>query len=279
MKHFKPYFLNIKGNLIEINKPWVMGILNVTPDSFFDGGNYNSKDNALKQCEKMLNDGANIIDIGGQSTRQNAELIGEEEELKRVIPIIENIVKAFPSALISIDTFYSKVAIESINAGASIVNDVSAAEEDSLMIDAVAKLNVPYIAMHRQGNSKTMQLNPTYQNVTIDIIKYLAAKKQVCTEKGIKDVILDVGFGFGKTLEHNFQLLSNLQLFHTLECPIVVGVSRKGMIYKTLNTTPENALTGTITANTIALMKGAHIIRVHDVKEAVETCKIVEQIE
>ncbi len=278
MKHFKPYFLNIKGNLIEINKPWVMGILNVTPDSFFDGGSFNTIDNALKQCEKMLNEGTNIIDIGGQSTRPNAERIGEEEELKRVLPIIENIVKAFPSALLSIDTFYSKIAIEAINAGASLVNDVSAGEEDSLMIDAVAKLNVPYIAMHRQGNSQTMQINPTYLNVTTDIIQYLAIKKQECTEKGIKDLILDVGFGFGKTTTHNFELLSHLQLFHTLECPILVGISRKGMIYKTLNTTAENALTGTIAANTIALLKGAHIIRVHDVKEAVEMCKIVEQV-
>ncbi len=278
MNNFKPYFLNIKGNLIEINKPWVMGILNVTPDSFFDGGHYTSNELALKHCEKMLNEGAHIIDIGGQSTRPNSDLITEEEELKRVIPVIELILKEFPNTLLSIDTFYAKVAQEAIDAGASIVNDISAGENDNLMLATLAKLKVPYIAMHKQGTSKTMQINPEYDDVTADVMRYLAHKKEECTLLGIKDVIIDLGFGFGKTIAHNFQLLKYLQVFESLNCPILVGISRKGMIYKTLNTDAKNALTGTIAANTIALMKGAQIIRVHDVKEVVETIKIVEQL-
>jgi dihydropteroate synthase len=278
MNIFKPYFLNIKGNLMEINTPWVMGILNTTPDSFYDGGKHNDLFNALKKCEEMLYDSAKIIDIGGQSSKPGAESISIEEELKRTIPLIEAIMKRFPNAILSIDTFQSKVAEYALMAGASIVNDISAGDDDANMIEVVKNHQAVYIAMHKKGLPQNMQLNPQYQNVCQEVFSYLFAKKKVLGDNGIRDIILDVGFGFGKTIQHNYQLLNNLTYFRELDCPILVGLSRKSMIYKVLKTDAKNALNGTSVLNTIALMQGAHILRVHDVKEALETIELVNEL-
>ncbi|MDP2175028.1 MAG: dihydropteroate synthase [Bacteroidota bacterium] len=263
---------------MEINTPWVMGILNTTPDSFYDGGKHIDFFNALQKCEEMLNDGAKIIDIGGQSSKPGAQYISIEEELNRTIPLIEEIMNRFPNAIISIDTFQSKVAEYALMAGASVVNDISAGDDDISIFDVVEKYQAVYIAMHKKGNPQNMQLNPQYQNVSQEVFSYLLAKKKVLIEKGINDIILDVGFGFGKTIQHNYQLLNNLTYFRELDCPILVGLSRKSMIYKVLNTDAKNALNGTSVLNTIALMQGAHILRVHDVKEAFETIKLVNEL-
>lgn len=278
MNIFKPYFLNIKGNLVEINTPWVMGILNTTTDSFYDGGKHIDFFNALQKCEEMLNDGAKIIDIGGQSSKPGAEYISIDEELNRTIPLIEEIMNRFPNAIISIDTFQSKVAEYALMAGASVVNDISAGDDDISIFDVVEKYQAVYIAMHKNGNPQNMQLNPQYDNVCQEVFSYLLAKKKVLIEKGINDIILDVGFGFGKTIQHNYQLLNNLTYFRELDCPILVGLSRKSMIYKVLNTNAKNALNGTSVLNTIALMQGAHILRVHDVREALETIELVNEL-
>ncbi len=253
----------------------IMGILNVTPDSFFDGGKYSLLDAQLAQVEKMLNDGADFIDVGGYSTRPGADTIHEEDELNRVIPVIEKIAKQFPDAIISIDTFRARVAEEAIKSGAAIINDVTAGEGDELMFEMVAKLQVPYIIMHKQGTFKDMQVEPQYEDVVKEVIQYLSFKIEKLTELGIQDIIVDPGFGFGKTLEHNFQLLKHLNLLRILGKPILAGISRKSMINKLLKTKPENALTGTIVTNTLALQGGASILRVHDVKEAVETLKVI----
>lgn len=271
------FSINCKGKLVDLTKPNVMGILNVTPDSFFDGGNFNQLDSALFQIEKMLEDGATFIDIGGQSTRPGAEMISESEELKRVIPIIEISLKKFPEILISVDTFRSVVAQNSIESGACMVNDISGGNLDANMFETIAKLRCPYILMHIQGTPQNMQENPTYNNVTLDIIKELSEKIFQLRALKVNDIIIDPGFGFGKTLEQNFQLLRELDLFEkVLQVPVLAGLSRKSMIWKTLNSNAENALTGTITANTLALIKGAKILRVHDVTEAVECIKIYE---
>lgn len=271
------FSINCKGKLVDLTKPNVMGILNVTPDSFFDGGNFNQLDSALFQIEKMLEDGATFIDIGGQSTRPDAEMISESEELKRVIPIIEISLKKFPEILISVDTFRSVVAQNSIESGACMVNDISGGNLDANMFETIAKLRCPYILMHIQGTPQNMQENPTYNNVTLDIIKELSEKIFQLRALKVNDIIIDPGFGFGKTLEQNFQLLRELDLFEkVLQVPVLAGLSRKSMIWKTLNSNAENALTGTITANTLALIKGAKILRVHDVTEAVECIKIYE---
>jgi len=255
-----------------------MGILNATIDSFYDGGRYTTIDNALIQVEKMLNDGADIIDVGGQSTRPGAEEIPEAQEIKSTSEIILAISKRFPNALISIDTYRQAVAKSAVESGANIINDVSAGENDVKMLPYAAETKLPFIAMHKQGDSITMQMNPYYDNVCSDVLAYFVKKKNELLSLGINDIIIDVGFGFGKTIEHNYELLKNLSLFHALRCPILVGVSRKGMIWKALGTNPENALTGTITAHTIALLQGAHILRVHDVKEAKEAIKIVSML-
>lgn len=271
------FSINCKGKLVDLTKPNVMGILNVTPDSFFDGGNFNQLDSALFQIEKMLEDGATFIDIGGQSTRPGAEMISESEELKRVIPIIEISLKKFPEILISVDTFRSVVAQNSIESGACMVNDISGGNLDANMFETIAKLRCPYILMHIQGTPQNMQENPTYNNVTLDIIKELSEKIFQLRALKVNDIIIDPGFGFGKTLEQNFQLLRELDLFEkVLQVPVLAGLSRKSMIWKTLNSNAENALTGTITASTLALIKGAKILRVHDVTEAVECIKIYE---
>lgn len=273
--NFKPYSLNINKNLYTIHVPKVMGILNVTEDSFFDGGKFNVIDEGLRQVEKMLNEGADMIDIGGQSTRPGADEVPEATEIKNTTEIIQAIGKRFPNTLISIDTYRYSVAKNAVECGANIINDISAGENDARMLPYVAETNLPFIAMHKQGDSKTMQLNPEYKNVSADVFTYFTKKKNDLNAIGINDVIIDVGFGFGKTLYHNYELLKHLSIFHSLNCPILVGVSRKGMIWKVLETNPQNALAGTIAANTIALIQGAHILRVHDVKEARDAIKIV----
>lgn len=274
-------YINCKGKLVNLENPKVMGILNITNDSFFDGGKYSSIDNALFQAEKMLTEGATFIDIGAQSTRPGADMIGQEAELKAAIPVIEKLVEKFPEIIISTDTFRAEVAKQAIAAGAAIINDVSGGEDDPKMFETVVNLKVPYILMHKQGDYKTMHHNPTYQNVVTDVMNYFIPKVEYLKHNGVADVILDLGFGFGKNLEHNYELLSKMDRFKIFELPILVGVSRKKMIQNVIEAdalNALNALNGTTVVNTIALMKGANILRVHDVKEAVEAVKIFEML-
>lgn len=270
--------INCRGNLIDLSIPKVMGIINVTPDSFYDGGKTFSEKDILKQAEKMLSEGATFLDVGGYSTRPGADEISEKEEIRRVVTAIENILKKFPEALISVDTFRSEVAKKAIEAGAAIINDVSGGNLDSEMYKTVASLKVPYISMHMRGTPKTMAKRTDYQNVTVEVLKDLAEKIALARAAGINDIISDPGFGFAKTREQSFQLLNNLELFKNLNVPILVGVSRKSFIYKTLDISVESALNGTTSLNTIALLKGASILRVHDVKEAMECVKLFENL-
>ena len=266
--------INIKGKLMDFSSPKIMGILNITPDSFYDGGMFDSNKKILKQVEKMLEDGADIIDIGGCSSKPGSKKVITDDEIKRVIPTIELIKSKFNEAIISVDTFRSEVAKKAVNSGASIVNDISAGELDPNMFNSVAELGIPYIMMHMQGSPQTMQNKPKYNNVVNDIITNLSKKIFRARELGIIDIVVDPGFGFGKTLEHNYQILNDLSFFKELDCPILVGISRKSMIYKILNNDPKNALNGTTCLNTVALSKGANILRVHDVKEAKEIIKL-----
>tara|TARA_R110002073_G_scaffold145532_3_gene297676 strand:+ start:5400 stop:6221 length:822 start_codon:yes stop_codon:yes gene_type:complete len=270
--------INCKGNLIDLSVPKVMGILNITPDSFYDGGKYKSENDILNQAEKMLTDGATFIDVGAYSSRPGAEHVSEDEELQRMVPVIELLIKQFPKILISVDTFRSEIAKETITAGAAIVNDISGGNMDTQMFETVAKLQVPYILMHMQGTPQIMQENPSYKNVTIELIKFFSEKIHQLNLLKLNDVIIDVGFGFGKTNEHNFQLLKELRYFKSLQVPMLAGISRKSMLYKTLGSTAQEALNATTSANTIALLNGANILRVHDVKEAMESIKIVQQV-
>ena len=266
--------LNCRGNLIDLSVPKVMGIINVTPDSFYDGGKTFSEKEILKQAERMLSEGATFLDVGGYSTRPGAEEISETEEIRRAVEAVECILKRFPEALISVDTFRNEIAKKAVEAGAAMVNDVSGGTLDAEMYNIVAKLKVPYILMHMRGTPKTMAKLTDYKNVTIEVLKDLAEKIALARAVGINDIVADPGFGFAKTREQSFQLLNNLELFQNLDVPILVGVSRKSFIYKTLETSAENALNGTTSLNTIALLKGASILRVHDVKEAVECVKL-----
>ena len=270
--------ITFKVNGINLDEPIVMGILNVTPDSFFDGRNDLTEEDIIRKVNAMEYDGAKIIDIGGYSTRPGAEEVSEAEELKRVLPIVQLIRSNFKGMEISIDTFRSAVAEKCVKAGATIINDISGGSLDKKMFSCVADLKVPYILMHIQGNPKTMQENPSYNNVVKEVKQYFEEKINQLNQLGAKDIILDPGFGFGKTIEHNYELLNNLDQFKTFNLPILAGVSRKSMINKVLNTTPEEALNGTTTLNTIALTKGAKILRVHDVREARECVKLVEQL-
>lgn len=270
--------INCKGKLIDLSSPKVMGILNLTPDSFYDGGKYRNEKEVLLQVETMLNDGATFIDVGAYSSRPGAQHISEKEELQRSVPIVKKITHYFPEALLSIDTFRSVVAEACIKEGGAIINDISASEMDSEMMTTVARLQVPYIMMHMQGTPQSMQLKPVYNNVTQDVLQYFSEKIAHARSFGINDLIIDPGFGFGKTTQHNFQLLNNLELFKHLNLPILAGLSRKSMIYKTLKTDSHNALNGTTTLNTLALYKGASILRVHDVKEAVECVKLLNNL-
>lgn len=262
--------LNCKGKLLNLENPLVMGIINATPDSFYEGHLHQSHSEIIGLAEKMINDGASILDIGGQSTRPGSIRISESEETDRVIPVVEIIHNHFPDVIISIDTYFSKVAQSAVSAGASMVNDISSGSLDSNMIPVVATLNVPYVCMHMQGSPETMQKNPFYNNIIKELLEYFILKIEECKLAGIKDIIIDPGFGFGKTIEQNYLLLKELSTFNMLECPILAGLSRKGMIYKSLHTTPDFALNGTTTLNTLALNNGAQLLRVHDVKEAME---------
>ena len=270
--------INCKGTLLDLNSPKVIGILNITPDSFYDGGMYKDEITILNQTEKMLIDGATFIDVGACSSRPGAAEVSEEEELKRIVPVVELLIKKFPDIIISVDTFRSKVAEETINLGAALINDISGGNLDSKMYETVAKLKVPYILMHMAGTPKTMQNNPSYEDVTKDLIYFFSDKIDQLHRLNVSDIIIDVGFGFGKTIEHNFQLLRNMSLFQNLDKPILAGLSRKSMLYKTLDITSQEALNATTSANTIALLNGANILRVHDVKEAVEAVKLVNQL-
>ena len=271
--------LNCRGKILDLAAPNVMGILNVTPDSFYDGGNIKDTTDALRRCEMMLTEGATIIDIGGMSTKPAALGVHLEQELNRVIPVIEAIAKRFPEAVISIDTVKAKVAEEAVNAGAAMVNDVSAGEMDAAMFDAVAKLQVPYIMMHMQGTPATMQMDPQYGDVTQEVISYFIPKLNQLQKLGLNDILVDPGFGFGKTVEHNFTLLQQLDRLDILGVPKVIGLSRKSMICKVLKKNPADALNGTTALHSLALLKGANILRVHDVKEAVEVIKLMGQFE
>ena len=271
------FTLNCKGRLLTIDKPVVMGIINITPDSFYKSSRFTDIDSILRQAEQMLNDGATILDIGGQSTRPGSIKISEEDELQRVIEPVTKIAETFPEAYISIDSFYSQVAKQAVQAGASIVNDISGASMDDKMIETVSSLNVPYVLMHIKGTPQTMQQNTNYENVSKEVLDFFIFKKTVLQNAGIKDIIIDPGFGFGKSIEQNFVLLNNLSFFKMLDAPLLLGISRKSMIKKTLNITTEESLNGTTVLNTIGLMNGASILRVHDVKQAKETIELFLQ--
>ena len=259
-----------------IDRPIVMGIINTTPDSFYAGSRVNFLDQALSTAEKMIKEGATILDIGGQSTRPKSQQLPPAEELGRVIPAVEAIHKNFPDQILSIDTFYSSVAKEAIAAGAAIVNDVSAGVMDEELLPTVAALQVPYVLMHMLGKPQNMQQNPFYNNVTLEVFDFLQFRIAELVQLGIHDIIIDVGFGFGKTASHNFKLLRELSFFQQIHKPILVGLSRKATVYKTLGITSQEALNGTTAMNTMALLNGANILRVHDVKEAMQTIELAE---
>ena len=266
--------LNINGGVFDLSSPKIMGVLNVTPDSFYDGGVFSNEKKILAQVEKMILDGADIIDIGGFSSKPGAKTISLKEEEKRVIPIIKLINKTFNKIIISVDTFRSEIAEKSLNEGASIINDISGGDLDKNIYQISYKYKAPYIMMHMNGVPSNMQNNPKYENINHDIIKDFTSKIDSAEKKGVCDIIIDPGFGFGKTIQHNYQILNNLKLYSVLKKPILVGMSRKSMIYKLLKTDPSKALNGTTSLNTIALINGANILRVHDVKEAKEVIKL-----
>lgn len=270
--------INCKGTLIDLSTPKVMGILNITPDSFYDGGRYKNDASILNQVENMLSEGATFIDVGAYSSRPGANHVSEAEELKRIIPIVELLIKQFPSINLSIDTFRSNIAKECINAGAAIINDISGGKLDKKMLETVGKLGVPYVMMHMKGTPQNMQQNTAYNDLIKEIIYYFSERVAEARSHKINDIIIDPGFGFSKTLEQNYSLLNHLELLNMLEQPMLVGVSRKSMIYKLLDTNPNEALNGTTSLNTIALLKGAKILRVHDVNEAMECIKLTNQL-
>ena len=262
--------MNCKGQLIDLSIPKVMGILNVTPNSFFDGGKYKNEAEIISQVDKMLSEGATFIDIGAYSSKPSAEFVTEQEEIERIVPVIKLILKHFPETLLSIDTFRAAVAKASIESGAAIINDIAAGELDDKMFEVIAKYNVPYIMMHMRGNPQTMQSLTQYDDIVKEMLFYFSEKVKHARSLGINDLILDPGFGFAKTTDQNYEVLKKMELFNLLELPVLAGVSRKSMIYKTLGNTAQEALNGTTVINTIALTKGAKILRVHDVKEAME---------
>ncbi len=270
-------YINCKGHLIDLSTPKIMGILNVTPDSFYDGGKYKSDIEILKHVEKMLSEGATFIDVGAYSSRPNAEHISEKKELSRIIPIVQLLMQEFPDIFISIDTFRSRIAEECINAGASLINDISGGDLDQDMFKTIGKLQVPYILMHMVGTPQNMQKNVMYDDLLKDIILYFSKKIFKLRQLGVNDLIVDPGFGFSKTLDQNFELLEKMQLLSTLKLPVLAGLSRKSMLYKLLDIDADKALNATTAANLIALSKGAGILRVHDVNEAKETIMIYEK--
>lgn len=270
--------INCKGALIDLSRPKVMGILNCTPDSFFDGGKYKNEAELLNQAERMLAEGADFIDIGAYSSKPNADFVSEEEELGRLVPAVELVLKHFPQALISVDTFRANVAKAAVESGAAIINDISAGLLDEKMLETVGKLKVPYIMMHMRGTPQTMVKLTQYDDIVKDMLFYFSQRIAAAHSQGINDIIIDPGFGFAKTLQQNYEVLNKLELFKMIELPILAGMSRKSMLYKLLDITPQEALNGTTVLNTIALTKGANILRVHDVKEAVECVKIVSNL-
>lgn len=271
--------INCKGVLIDLSRPKVMGILNVTPNSFFDGGKYADESTILNQVKKMLQEGATFIDLGAYSSKPNADYVSEEEELQRLIPIVELLVREFPEIILSIDTFRSQVAEIAITAGAAMINDISAGNLDEGMLETVAKLQVPYSMMHMNGTPKTMQTLTNYKDIIKEMMLYFAQKINEARSLGINDLIVDPGYGFAKTTEQNFEVMHKSALFQHLNVPILAGLSRKSMIYKTLGITAKDALNGTTVLNTLALTKGANILRVHDVKEAMEAIHLFEVFE
>ena len=273
--------MSAKENIIKTNSAIfstkdavVMGILNLTDDSFFDGGKYSNKEEIIARCKTMLDEGAKMIDIGAQSSRPGATQISSKEELKKLIPIIKLLKNNFPNILISVDTFWSNTAKECALVGTDVINDISAGEMDKEMFPIIAELNIPYIMMHMKGNPQNMQNHPEYNNIVDEVSTYFSNKIEELNILGFNKIIIDPGFGFGKTLEHNYQILNNLEAFKYLKYPILTGTSRKSMIYKLLDTTADNALNGTTITNTMALLNGANILRVHDVKQAIECIKI-----
>ena len=265
-----------KGRTFHLTRPWVMGILNVTPDSFYAESRADNTDRIIEKAKQMVSEGASILDIGGQSTRPGAALIPPDVELNRVIPAIQALRQLFPEIILSIDTFYAKVAAEAIAAGADMVNDISAGLRDEEMIPTVASLKLPFIAMHSRGTPQTMQDNTQYEAIVDDLLFFFKERINTLEAAGIRDIIVDPGFGFAKTREQNFEILHHLDRFHKLGKPLLVGLSRKSMIYKTLQIKPEEALNGTSVLHTIALMKGTLLLRVHDVKEAMECIELVD---
>lgn len=270
--------INCKGKILNLDSPIVMGILNITPDSFYDGGKLNNDKSLLSLAEKHLTDGATILDIGGYSSKPGASLVSANEEENRVLPAIELILKEFPNAILSIDTFRSDIARKAINKGVAIINDISAGDFDDNMFAVVRELNVPYIIMHIQNNPTNMQNNPQYNDVTKEVFNYLAKKVKTLNVLGVNDIIIDPGFGFGKTIEHNYTLLKNLTIFSSLDVPLLIGLSRKSMIHKVLKNNPKESLNGTTALNMIGLQNGANLLRVHDVKQAFECIKLHNQL-
>ena len=270
--------INCNSRLIDLNLPKVMGILNVTPNSFYDGGKQNEINSIMHQVDKMLSEGADFIDIGAYSSKPSAEFVSEEEEIKRLVPIIKELVDHFPSIVLSVDTFRANVAKVAVEHGAGIINDISAGLLDEKMLETVADLKVPYIMMHMRGNPQTMQSLTNYEDIVKEMIFYFSERIQKARSYGISDIVIDPGFGFAKTLEQNYEVLHKMELFSMLELPLLAGISRKSMIYKVLENSPQEALNGTSVLNTIALQKGAKILRVHDVKEAVECIKLVSKL-
>lgn len=268
--------INCRGRLVDLRRPVVMGILNINDDSFFSGSRFSSTDNLLKAAESMLSAGAAILDIGGMSSRPGAEVISAEEELRRVLPAITNIHREFPDAILSVDTIRSTVAREAVQAGAAMINDISAGKLDQELYPTLGELQVPYVLMHMQKRPENMQEAPTYDNVVQDVLDFLIAEIHALRQHGVKDILIDPGFGFGKSVEHNYELLRSLHVFRMLDLPLLVGISRKSMIYKPLGIGPEQALNGTTALHMAALQQGAGMLRVHDVKEAVETIRLWE---
>ena len=271
-----PLYINVNGKLMDLSEPQVMGILNITPDSFYAGSRGITEHSIIGRLHQIMGEGASIVDIGACSTRPGADDVSMEEEMSRLRTGLELVRKHRPDAIVSIDTFRADVAKMCVEEyGASIINDISAGQMDEQMFPAIARLGVPYIIMHMKGTPKDMQICPQYDHFLKEIFYFFSEKVQKLRDLGVKDIIIDPGFGFGKTLEHNYQLMNHLEEFKLFELPVLVGISRKSMIYKLLETTPEEALNGTTALNAIAIQKGAHILRVHDVKEAVETVKII----
>lgn len=275
----KPRYINAGGTLLDLDIPKVMGILNITPDSFYPGSRYNTEGEILKAAGRMLEEGADILDVGGYSSRPGASYVSEDEEQRRVIGTIKLLLREFPGTIISVDTFRSEIALEAVlQAGALVINDISGGEADGKMFSTVVRLNVPYIMMHMKGEPSTMQKNPVYDDIVADILKYFSEKIYRLRSSGVKDIIIDPGFGFGKNTDHNFELLKRLEDFQVTGLPLMVGISRKSMVWKTLGLTADEALNGTTAMHAVALTKGADILRVHDVKEAVQTVHLISKL-